>query len=104
MARPGTPTATRDAAGGIYFDGSAYMVLCLRLGIRKVLGICVERTAAKPEVCASTNSTESVCASSKVSDGLALRALRSHCVSVAAASALMLELDWFRQLLSTGSS
>ena len=43
-ARPGTPTATRDAAGGIYSDGSAYMVLCFRLGIRKVLGICVLKT------------------------------------------------------------
>ena len=51
----------------------------------------MERTAAEPEVCASTNSAESVCASSKVSDGLALRALHAHCVFVTAASDQMLE-------------
>ena len=38
--RPGTPTATQDAAGGINFEGFASMVLCLRLGIRKVPAIC----------------------------------------------------------------
>ena len=53
--------------------------------------IYLERTAAEPEVCASTNSAESVCASSKVSDDLALRALHAHCAFVTAASAQMLE-------------